>query len=93
MGGPVDWLKHDAERVEALGMDFHRRERRFWRRRSGRNWRSGRESNGRADRDLFNWTPNFIEARLSEGKFVEFPEYFEGCKDDASQGPEPERHL
>ena len=22
LGGPVDWLKHDAERVEALGMDF-----------------------------------------------------------------------
>ena len=22
LGGPVDWLKHDAERVEALGMNF-----------------------------------------------------------------------
>ena len=34
---------------------------------------------------LFNWTPNFIEA-MYDGKFVEFPEYFEGCHEDASLG-------
>jgi len=38
---------------------------------------------------LFNWTPNFIEA-LYPGKFVEFPEYVEGCKDDPAVGPNPE---
>ena len=38
---------------------------------------------------LFNWTPNFIEA-IYDGKFVEFPEYFEGCREDASKGINPE---
>jgi len=38
---------------------------------------------------LFNWTPNFIEA-LYDGKFVEFPEYFEGCREDAALGINPE---
>ena len=38
---------------------------------------------------IFNWTPNFVEA-VWPGEFVEFPEYFEGCKDDASLGPNPD---
>ena len=37
---------------------------------------------------LFNWTPNFIEA-MYDGKFIEFPEYFEGCREDASKGINP----
>jgi len=38
---------------------------------------------------LFNWTPNFIEA-VYEGKFIEFPEYADGCKDDPSWGTNAE---
>ena len=38
---------------------------------------------------LFNWTPNFIEA-MYDGKFVEFPDYFEGCREDPSGGINPE---
>ena len=38
---------------------------------------------------IFNWTPNFVEA-VWPGEFVEFPEYFEGCKEDASKGPNPD---
>lgn len=86
LGGPVDWLKHDAERVEALGMDFVVVN-------AGSASALWAELAAAQKRDqpivLFNWTPNFIEA-VYPGKFVEFPEYFEGCKDDASKGPNPD---
>jgi len=86
LGGPVDWLKHDSERVEALGMDFvvvnAGSAAALW------------AEVAAAERDqspvvIFNWTPNFVEA-VWPGEFVEFPEYFEGCKDDASLGPNPD---
>ena len=86
LGGPVDWLKHDAERVEALGMDFvvvnAGSASALW------------AELAAAERDktpvvIFNWTPNFVEA-VWDGEFVEFPEYFEGCKDDPAQGPNPD---
>ncbi len=85
LGGPVDWLKHDQERVEALGMDFvvvnAGSASALW------------AEVAAAERDkrpvvIFNWTPNFVEA-LYPGEFVEFPEYVEGCKDDPSVGPNP----
>lgn len=86
LGGPVDWLKHDQERVDALGMDFvvvnAGSASALW------------AEVGAAERDkrpvvIFNWTPNFVEA-LYPGEFVEFPEYQEGCKDDPAVGPNPE---
>ena len=86
LGGPVDWLKNDAERVEALGMNFvvvnAGSAAALWAEVSA------------AERDkkpvvIFNWTPNFVEA-VWPGEFVEFPEYFDGCKDDASLGPNPD---
>jgi len=86
LGGPVDWLKHDLERVEALGMDFvvvnAGSASALW------------AEVASAERDkrpvvIFNWTPNFVEA-VWPGEFVEFPEYFEGCKTDASLGPNPD---
>ena len=86
LGGPVDWLKHDVERVEALGMNFE-----------GVNAGSASalwaELEAAKNREqpivLFNWTPNFIEA-VHPGSFIEFPEYFEGCKDDPALGPNPD---
>ncbi|WP_062372174.1 ABC transporter substrate-binding protein [Halomonas sp. KX33721] len=85
LGGPVDWLKHDSERIDALGMDFvvinAGSAAALWAE------LSAAEKRGQPI-VLFNWTPNFIEA-LYPGSFVEFPEYFEGCKDDASLGPNP----
>ncbi len=87
LGGPVDWLKHDAERVEALNMDFvvvnAGSASALW------------AELASAEKDkrpvvIFNWTPNFVEA-LYPGEFVEFPTYFEGCKDDASKGPNPDK--
>jgi glycine betaine/proline transport system substrate-binding protein len=86
LGGPVDWLKNDSERVAALGMDFTVVNAGS----AAALWAelSAAEKRGQPI-VLFNWTPNFIEA-LYDGKFVEFPEYVEGCKDDPSVGPNPD---
>jgi glycine betaine/proline transport system substrate-binding protein len=85
LGGPVDWLKHDQERVDALGMNFvvvnAGSASALW------------AEVAAAERDkrpvvIFNWTPNFVEA-LYPGEFVEFPAYSEGCKTDPAVGPNP----
>ena len=85
IGGPVDWLKHDAEKVEALGMNFVVRNAGS----AGAIW---------AELDaavaqkkpvvIFNWSPNFIGAKY-EGKFVEFPKHDPKCTSDASWGVNP----
>lgn len=86
LGGPVDWLKHDQERVDALGMNFvvvnAGSAAAIW------------AEIGAAEKDkkpivVFNWTPNFAEA-VWPGEFVEFPEWVEGCNEDASVGPNPD---
>lgn len=87
LGGPVDWLKHDVERVDALGMNFQVVNAGS----AAALWAEVKA----AEKDkkpvvLFNWTPNFVEA-VWEGEFVEFPTYFEGCKDDASKGVNPDK--
>ncbi|WP_054308540.1 ABC transporter substrate-binding protein [Mesorhizobium sp. 1M-11] len=86
LGGPVDWLKHDAERVEALGMNFEVVN-------AGSAAALWAELASAVERKepivLFNWTPNFVEA-LYEGKFVEFPAYDPKCKDDPSWGTNKE---
>ena len=87
LAGPVDWLKHDHERVEGLGMDFEvvnaGSAAALW---------AELESASKQKKPvvLFNWTPNFIEA-IYEGKFIEFPEYDEACKEDASWGLNPDK--
>ena len=82
LAGPVDWLKQDAERVEGLGMNFNVVN-------AGSASALWAELDSASKRNapivLFNWTPNFIEA-IYEGKFIEFPEYAEGCKDDPAWG-------
>lgn len=86
LAGPVDWLKHDQERVDALGMDFivvnAGSASALWAELES-------ASKRRAPIVLFNWTPNFIEA-IYDGEFIKFPEYGEGCKDDPSWGPNKE---
>ncbi|MEP2030376.1 MAG: ABC transporter substrate-binding protein [Paracoccaceae bacterium] len=86
LGGPVDWLKHDQERVDALGMNFvvvnAGSAAALW------------AEIGAAEKDkkpvvVFNWTPNFAEA-VWPGEFVEFPEWVEGCNEDPSVGPNPD---
>ena len=82
LGGPVDWLKGDEERVEGLGMDFEV-------------VNAGSAATLWAELDaasvdetpivLFNWTPNFVEA-VYEGKFIEFPLFEDACRTDPSWG-------
>ena len=82
LGGPVDWLKGDEERVEGLGMDFEV-------------INAGSAATLWAELDaasvdntpivLFNWTPNFVEA-VYEGKFIEFPTFEDACRTDPSWG-------
>ena len=85
LGGPVDWLKHDQERVEALGMNFvvvnAGSAAALW----------AEVASAEKDRRpvvIFNWTPNFVEA-VWPGEFVEFPEWVDGCDVDPSVGPNP----
>lgn len=86
LGGPVDWLKHDQERVDALEMDFvvvnAGSAAALW------------AEIGAAEKDkkpvvVFNWTPNFAEA-VWPGEFVEFPTWVDGCDEDPSVGPNPD---
>ncbi|WP_071796419.1 ABC transporter substrate-binding protein [Natronohydrobacter thiooxidans] len=76
LGGPVDWLKNDHIRVEALDLNFAvvnaGSAAALW------------AEVAAAERTntpivLFNWTPNFAEA-VWPGEFVEFPAWEEGCK-------------
>lgn len=86
LGGPVDWLKHDQERVDALGMNFvvvnAGSAAALWA-------EIAAAEKNRTPIVLFNWTPNFAEA-LWPGEFVEFPEWVEGCDTDPSVGPNPD---
>lgn len=85
VAGP--WEKPERARIRALEMDFKV------------------EPVGRADdlwieldkayREkqpivLFNWSPNWVEARY-DGKFVEFPEYAPECEKDPTWGENPQR--
>jgi glycine betaine/proline transport system substrate-binding protein len=86
VGPPADWGKHYSERIQALKMNFQEvpvgQAATLW-----------AELQAAYDRKepvvLFNWTPNFIEAKF-EGKFVEFPKYEEGCFSDPKWGSNPE---
>lgn len=87
LDGPVDWLKHGKERVEALDMNFTvinaGSAAALW------------AEIGAAESDkrpivVFNWTPNFAEA-VWPGEFVEFPKWEEGCDTDPAVGPNPDK--
>ena len=86
LAGPVDWLKHDQERVDALGMNFEivnaGSAAAIW---------AELEAAEAAGVPIvhFNWTPNFVEA-LYPGTFIEFPTWEDGCTTDPSVGPNPD---
>ena len=82
LGGPVDWLKGDEERVEGLGMDFEVVNAGS----AATLWAEldAAEANGEPI-VLFNWTPNFVEA-VYEGSFIEFPTFEEECRTDPAWG-------
>jgi hypothetical protein len=86
VGPPADWGKHYSERIEALKMNFQEvpvgQAATLW-----------AELQAAYDRKepvvLFNWTPNFIEAKF-EGQFVEFPKYEADCFTDPKWGSNPD---
>ena len=86
VGPPADWGKHYGERIQALKMNFQEvavgQAATLW-----------AELQAAYDRKepvvLFNWTPNFIEAKF-EGKFIEFPDYDAACMTDPKWGSNPD---
>jgi glycine betaine/proline transport system substrate-binding protein len=86
VGPPADWGKHYSERIQALGMNFQEvpvgQAATLW-----------AELQAAYDRKepvvLFNWTPNFIEAKF-EGEFVAFPTYDPACLSDPKWGSNPD---
>ncbi|MEZ5924890.1 MAG: ABC transporter substrate-binding protein [Hyphomicrobiaceae bacterium] len=86
VGPPADWGKHYSERIQALKMNFQEvpvgQAATLW-----------AELQAAYDRKepvvIFNWTPNFIEAKF-EGQFVEFPTYEPACLTDPAWGSNPE---
>ena len=86
VGPPADWGKHYSERITALKMNFQEvpvgQAATLW-----------AELQAAYDRKepvvIFNWTPNFIEAKF-KGQFVEFPTYNEKCHTDKSWGINPD---
>ena len=86
LGGPVDWLKGDQERVDGLEMDFIVENAGT----AGALWAALDAASVNQDPVvIFNWTPNFVEA-MYEGSFIEFPEFADECRTDASWGLNPE---
>ena len=86
LGGPVDWLKHDQERVDALDMDFVVINAGS----AAALWASlAAAERTREPIVIFNWTPNFAEA-VWPGEFVEFPAWEAGCTTDPAVGPNPD---
>ena len=86
LGGPVDWLKGDQERVEGLEMDFIVENAGT----AGALWAALEAASVNQEPVvIFNWTPNFVEA-MYDGKFIEFPEFADECRTDASWGLNPE---
>ena len=86
VGPPADWGKHYSERIQALKMNFQEvpvgQAATLW-----------AELQSAYDRKepivLFNWTPNFIEAKF-EGQFVQFPTYDPACYTDPAWGSNPD---
>lgn len=86
VGPPADWGKHYSDRIQALKMNFQEvpvgQAATLW-----------AELQAAYDRKepivLFNWTPNFIEAKF-EGEFVEFPTFEPECWTDPKWGSNPD---
>jgi len=83
------WEKPEAARIRALGMNFIADTvggaDELW---------QALESASKTKRPivLFNWTPNWVEARY-KGKFVEFPSHEPACETDPAWGINPNYHY
>lgn len=85
VGPPADWGKNYAGRIDSLQMNFKAIN-------VGQAATLWAELQSAFDRKepivLFNWTPNFIEAKF-KGMFIDFPEPDPKCFSDKSWGPNP----
>lgn len=86
LSGPIEWGGHDAERNEALGLDFdviH----------AGSDGALTAEFVGAIQRKEpiigWTWEPFWLPA-LHDGEFVEWPEYDDACYEDPSWGENPD---
>jgi glycine betaine/proline transport system substrate-binding protein len=87
LSGPVDWLKHDAEKVDALGMNFTVVNAGS----AAAIWAElGAAEKTKTPIVVFNWTPNFAEA-VWPGEFVTFPAWEAGCNEDPAVGMFPDK--
>lgn len=86
IAGP--WEKPEAARIRALGMDFKVQAVKN----SDDLWVALAEAyKQKKPIVLFNWTPNWVEARYA-GKFIEFPDYAPECETDPAWGINPDFH-
>lgn len=87
LAGPVDWIKHDKEKIEALDLNFTVVN-------AGSAAALFGELKSAAARQepivLFNWAPNWVGAAFS-GKFVEFPKHEPACTEDPAWGVSPDK--
>ncbi len=84
LDGPADWHGQETkDRIEALKMDY----KAVFAGSAAALWaelEAAKKNNKPIV--LFNWSPNFTDA-LYGGDFIEFPEYYEGCrKEDGGDG-------
>ena len=80
LGGP--WEKPDDARIRALGLDFI-----IEKAEQGSDlWvELDKAYRNKEPIVLFNWTPNWVEAKY-DGKFIEFPEFAPECETDPKWG-------
>ena len=72
IGGPVNWSKHDNEKIAALEMNFVVKHAGS----AGAIWAELEGAVARNDPIvIYNWSPNFVGAKYA-GKFIEFPKNF-----------------
>jgi glycine betaine/proline transport system substrate-binding protein len=87
LAGPVDWIKHDKERIEALGLNVTVVN-------AGSAAALFGELKSAAQRKepiiLFNWAPNWVGAAYP-GKFIEFPKHEAACATDPAWGSNPDQ--
>lgn len=86
LSGPIEWGGHDAERIEALGLDFEVIH-------AGSDGALTAEFVGAIQRKEpiigWTWEPFWLPAQY-EGEFVEWAGYEDACYDDPSWGENPD---
>lgn len=83
IGGP--WEKPDAARIRALNLNF-----KVIKAKNGNDLWAELAKSQRHNKAilLFNWTPNWIEAKY-KGQFIEFPDHHPDCESDPQWGENP----